>query len=362
VVGGANANTVSLTPSLRTYTPNIKVTPYVNGTEDNGYQGQPAHVSPTNAASGFSDQWWLRNADGSYSNYQHSPGRKMINPTQFTPVVNGKRWNDHLAQWLAAYYKQDGVFVDMVSDPSCNCWPGWRLVDRVPNVDLDRNGVRDVAEHGAQWVENTWGAAVRDMMAKIRAAIGPGKILVGNNGIGFNQWANGLSLEHGSSGNTDNNALGLFQGWIGNHFGTHYAALQSNGSQTNYRLMRHNLVAAMMVDAYFSYSDGAGGNYTTLWWYDEYSVDLATGRATGDALKKGYLGQASGPAVKMANGVWRRDFANGIALVNNSNSTQTVPLGGTFRRIRGTQDPTINNGATTTSATLPPQDALILLR
>jgi hypothetical protein len=361
VVGGANATTVSLTPQLRPLNPNIKITPYVDGTEDNGYEGQPAHVSPTNSASGFSSQWWLKNADGSFANYPHSPGRKMINPTQFTPAVNGKRWNEHLAEWLAIHYKRDGVLVDMVSDSSCGCWPGWTLTARVPNVDLDRNAVRDVAEHGAAWVNNTWGAAMRDLMAKIRAAIGPDKLLIGNNGIGFNRWANGLSMEAGS---TDNNELNLFQGWISNHFGPDLYATQQTqgGSPTNYRLMRHNLVAAMMVDAYFNYSDGAGGNYTSLWWYDEYSVDFATGQATGDASEKGYLGQATGAAVKLSNGVWRRDFANGIALVNNSGSTQTVSLGGTFRRIRGTQDPTVNSGASVSSVSLPPQDAVILLR
>jgi hypothetical protein len=360
VVGGSDRRTVALTASLRAVNPNIKITPYVNGTEDNHHRFSAARVSPTAYASGFSDEWWLKNYDGSYANYPHSPGRRMLNPTKFAAAVNGKQWNDHLAQWVGAYYHQDGVLVDMVSDSSLNVWGGWKLTDRVPNVDLDRNGVRDVSEHGTEWVNQQWGAGVRDLISKVRAAIAPVELLVGNNGIGFNAWANGLSME---AGNTDNNELNLFQGWIDNHFGTDYAAQQTQGgTQPNYRLMRHNLAAAMMVDAYFNYSDGAGGNYTTLWWYDEYSVDLATGQATGDASKKGYLGQATGRAAMLANGVWRRDFQHGIALVNNSSSTQAVSLDGIFRRIRGTQDPSVNSGAFVSRASLQPGDGVILLR
>ena len=61
--------------------------------------------------------------------------------------------------------------------------------------------------------------------------------------------------------------------------------------------------------------------------------------------------------------MWRRDFTNGIALVNpKGNGTQTVQLGGTFIRIKGGQDPSVNNGQTVTSVTLQDRDGIILLR
>lgn len=60
--------------------------------------------------------------------------------------------------------------------------------------------------------------------------------------------------------------------------------------------------------------------------------------------------------------VLRRDFENGIVLVNGRTAPQTVDLGATFRRIHGTQDPTVNNGATVSTVTLGPRDAIILLR
>jgi hypothetical protein len=60
--------------------------------------------------------------------------------------------------------------------------------------------------------------------------------------------------------------------------------------------------------------------------------------------------------------VWRRDYEGGIALVNATDLSHTVPLGGTFQRIRGTQAPEVNDGTLVAEVELPPHDGLILLR
>jgi Hypothetical glycosyl hydrolase family 15 len=359
--------------------PNLKITSNVSGIEDNSSENDPRYCSSPNAyVTGFSDQWWLKNADGSFANLYGS-GRKIINPTEWAPLVNGKRWNEHLARWLSDCYTQggvlsDGVFLDMTNDTSLfNEWPGWTITrsDRVPNIDMNRNGVRDVAEWGEAETNNRWGAAMRDLMSKVRAAIGPDKLAVTNSGNGssFYPWGNGQSYEHGSSpanGVFNDSMIRMMQKWDANHYGSQYSTMQSQagsaGAQTNYHYFRHNLAATLMTNSYFSHGCGAPCNYADFWWYDEYSVDPATAKATGDASKKGYLGQPTGPAVRLSNGVWRRDFDNGIALANNTSSTQTVSLGGTFRRIQGTQDPSVNNGASVSSQTLAPQDGIILLR
>ena len=126
--------------------------------------------------------------------------------------------------------------------------------------------------------------------------------------------------------------------------------------------MRHNLAATLMTNSYFGHGCGAPCNYVSQWWYDEYSVDTVTGLPTSNGTRKGYLGAADGPATRLGNGLWRRDFANGIALANNTSSSVSYALGGTFRRIRGTQDPAVNNGQSVSSVTLPAQDGLVLLR
>ena len=59
---------------------------------------------------------------------------------------------------------------------------------------------------------------------------------------------------------------------------------------------------------------------------------------------------------------WRRDFANGIVLVNPTNSAQQVSLGGSFSMIKGVVDSTFNTGATgLTQISLPaePKERLL---
>ena len=81
------------------------------------------------------------------------------------------------------------------------------------------------------------------------------------------------------------------------------------------------------------------------------------------------LGKAVGTVwlddVKLQAGdrnVYRRDFEGGVALVNATEAPATVDLGGTFRKIKGTQAPTVNDGSLVTAVTLPPKDGLVLLR
>jgi len=62
-------------------------------------------------------------------------------------------------------------------------------------------------------------------------------------------------------------------------------------------------------------------------------------------------------------GVFRRDFENGIALVNRKgNGAQTVQLETSFKRLLGNQAPGVNNGQTVTSVTLQDRDGIILMR
>ena len=59
--------------------------------------------------------------------------------------------------------------------------------------------------------------------------------------------------------------------------------------------------------------------------------------------------------------LYRRDFQNGIVLVNPSQVPLTVPLGKACRRIRGAVDPVTNDGSTVTEAVVPASDALFLI-
>jgi len=121
------------------------------------------------------------------------------------------------------------------------------------------------------------------------------------------------------------------------------------GRVTDYQAMRYSLATCLMNNAWFSYTD-SGQGYHGVAWFDEFNVNL--GQSTTQP-----------PTAPWHNGVWRRDFENGIALVNpKGNGPQTVTLETAFVKINGSQAHNVNNGATVTSVTLQDRDGIILLR
>ena len=130
-----------------------------------------------------------------------------------------------------------------------------------------------------------------------------------------------------------------------------------DGSPTDYQGMRYGLCSALMGNAYYYYDQGGGGVETYSAQYltfDEYNSNLGTA-LTAALVFPG--------ATAWQKGVYRRDFENGIALVNpKGNGTQTVTLETSYKHLTGTQAPTINNGQTVTTVTLNDRDGVILLR
>jgi hypothetical protein len=135
----------------------------------------------------------------------------------------------------------------------------------------------------------------------------------------------------------------------------------------NWQAMRYGITAALMNNGYYyantngSLQDETAANRL---WFDEYD---------GGGLGVGYLGQplsnAAGAVqtVAWSNGVWKREFANGIVLWNpKGNGQQTISLSGlgNLKHFSGSQNPSLNNGATVTngSVTLQDRDGLILMR
>jgi hypothetical protein len=155
--------------------------------------------------------------------------------------------------------------------------------------------------------------------------------------------------------------------------------MANRDSQAEVSFMRFALASTLMFDGYFCFTNKSGV-YGSSWWYDEYAVDLASGMAEHTFGHKGFLGPALGEALNALNTqeklrdvlaeggtradqlVWRRDFANGVVLVNPTQGSVQVNLGATLRRIRGTVDPTFNTGESLSSITLAARSGAILLR
>jgi hypothetical protein len=171
-----------------------------------------------------------------------------------------------------------------------------------------------------------------------------------------------------------NNVL-QFGGLLG--FINWYQALQNNlapgavpvlTGQINsgdYQSLRYSLTATLMGNGVFVAGNNTNGgindivdpgNQASWCIYDEFWG--------GSLNTAGYLGVAVDPfqTGPWLQGVWKRTYANGIALCNPAgNGTQTVSLGGTYTRLNGSQVPSINSGATATSVTIPAGDGIILL-
>jgi hypothetical protein len=147
-----------------------------------------------------------------------------------------------------------------------------------------------------------------------------------------------------------------------------YVLIAGGVLASDYQLVRYSLGLTLMRNGWAIYAIDNGGNdvvdpsnLATFPVFDEFWG--------GTLNTAGYLGvpldtvQGAEQSAPWLQGVWRRDFANGIVLVNpNINSAQTVALGGTFYHLHGSQVPSINNGAAVTSVTIAPGDGVILLR
>jgi len=127
------------------------------------------------------------------------------------------------------------------------------------------------------------------------------------------------------------------------------------------------------------YIAGAGAGSPYMKWSTKASVRLGTdwkeyelSGVSNSTDATGYVnfmcGSATGQVwiddVRVLPGrrdVWRRDFDNGVVLVNPGDQPKTVSLGGVYRKIQGTQDPVANDGFLYSSVTIPAVDACILL-
>jgi len=135
------------------------------------------------------------------------------------------------------------------------------------------------------------------------------------------------------------------------------------------KLMRYCLGCACVTGG-LSYvgnnrnNDSAGTSDDTLFWADEYAVNLSTGTTdeTGAAANRGWLGRPTEFGSRdSGTGMWTRRFTNGMVIVNGPGSSHTYTLPAQMRRIQGFYDTTVNDGSLVTSVTVPSKDARFLL-
>jgi hypothetical protein len=118
----------------------------------------------------------------------------------------------------------------------------------------------------------------------------------------------------------------------------------------------------LLIKGHFSYISLVGDGNMAVFWFPEYDVDLGT--FTNEPPE-------DIESLRTSEGAYRRDYSNGIVLVNPTAGAITVNLGSTYRLATASGGGEVpDNGVPTgslsytnvSSVTLAPGEAAILLR
>jgi len=303
-------------------------------------------------------KWWLY-SDKSLSLHVLTPHDTRfgeINITQWAPQdSSGNNAVDYITRFfvntnLTPNPAADGIFMDntAVNPPAAGDW--------------QRNGT--ILQPTDPKALSAFQAGYQRYYQLARS-LAPGKFQIGN----ITEWAaSGAAIPAGYvnmvDGGVMEGAIGKswsVEGWAGwqvmmKQYNAIMAAvaepkliiLNQWGDPTDYQSMRYGLGSTLLNDGYYSFTNTAT-SYHGVVWFDEFDAKLGQAQAI--------------PTAAWKQGVWRRDFDNGIVLVNpKGNGNQTVTLETSYVKLQGTQDPAINNGQTVTTVTLKDRDGIILMR
>jgi hypothetical protein len=358
-------------------------------TVSSGGAGNPTYVNKVNSMN-----WWLRDSGGNIviSLFASTDGEvNMTNGGPLDPAtgLGPYAWGAKLAN--------DMYHLGLYPATGTSAWPsldGFLVDDLFWSPRQDGNWLRNGFTTNSQndpTVQLAFRTGQQKFFSEL-AAIFPSASAQGGNiadwypGNGANStqpMAPSLGFfEHaiGSSNSVDTwGGVGVVQASVqfqlANMVGPKYiifshdnvTATGSDNYGPNWQAMRYGITATLMNNAYYFANTSSGNYYSNpadCLWFDEYD---------GGGRGVGYLGQplsnAAGAVQTAAwsNGVWKREFTNGIALWNpKGNGARPVSLAGlgNLKHFSGSQNPSLNNGSTVTngSVTLQDRDGLILMR
>lgn len=318
--------------------------------------------------------WWAYDTSGNKVPWQFN-GRLHVNRTSFvTPDSNGDYYPQFKAKRdKAVFYNNPAFNVIYIDNFDDREWTG----AGVPDHNLDGSSERNDAEYRRAQV--AFVEAWRNEM--------PGTPVVGNITPWIypnNDWPDSPPTEYrgqvldggimesmigekwsveGTASDGSVNGWGSFEKAMDSY---HRAMTYTTGEfvmfhirarPTDYRLMRYGLTMCLMDDGYFALSNTE--NSGSKPWFDEYGVNLGRPEPFSSMTEQ----KAAGTWRPWQEGVYRRNFENGIVLVNpRGNGLRTVEVEAGFMRIAGTQDPQHNSGAVVNEITLNEGDGILLIR
>jgi hypothetical protein len=353
--GGMSMQTVAT--KIKAINPNSLVFVYTNANQLRADQALGTASWGSYRSAVESNKWWLysKGLSSLVNSGFGDANNWAINTTLFTPKdKNGNTWMDWMTQFYVTTYAKpapalDGFFMDNVF---------WR-----PYIDGDWNRDGTVDSQTNATVQSWFRQGYARYFTLLKTLM-PGKYQLGNIG----DWGAPDSTLTEYQGVTNG---GVLEGYIGKSWSVEtwggWAAMFAEyrkvmgavaapklvifnqwGSQTDYQGMRYGLGTCLLDDGYYSFTDNTQQYYGVVW-FDELDQKLGAGQ--------------SKPTAAWQKGVWRRDFDNGIVLVNpKGNGAQTVTLESAYVKIKGTQDPATNSGQTVTTVTLKDRDGIILMR
>jgi hypothetical protein len=347
-------NSLANLKKIRELNPNIIILAYITSEEIKTDQNSSYGQLRDNLYSRIDQSWWLKDKSGNYTSFW--TGTRMLNMTDGAGLSSsGERWNDVLPEFV--YQKVistglwDGVFYD-------NIWPNISWFNS-GNLDADNDGKAD----SKTTLDQAWLAGYKKMLAKTRSLFGDKYLIVANSRHcqDYQSYENGIMLESfPSSWEADGTWAGSMKSYTDtNNFtepkvGIINSNNDNNLNSGNYHKMRFTLGSALLGNSSYSFDYGVD-NHGQTWWYDEYSVLL--GKAVSSPIN---ILDKSNATFKA--GLWRRDFENGVVIVNSTDKTQNYELTNeVLTKISGSQDTTVNNGAKINLASIAAKDAVVLL-
>ncbi|MFA5163333.1 MAG: putative glycoside hydrolase [Patescibacteria group bacterium] len=339
---------------IRSLNPDIVLLAYISSQEimsDAAYL--PSNSLRQKLLSNIYPAWWLKDLNGQKVSFW--PGTAMLNLSDGAGLSDlGQRFNDYLPQFVAREIKSsglwDGVFYDNL----------WGDICWLKSGSLDLNNNRTALSCAE--INRAWSEGVKKMLVNSRELLGDEFVIAGNGQayLPYTPNLNGLMLENFPPAWEHNGE------WSASF--SNYLKLNEQVSRRpqiniinrsverfdNYSSARFGLANALLGDAYYS-ADKNLSDHGQTWWYDEYDVDLGVPRSKAYNL----LSSDS----KVQPGFWRRDFSNGLTLVNSSAQEQKLLFGKEeLERIKGSQDPQVNDGTKVTWIKLKPGEGIILLK
>jgi hypothetical protein len=298
------------------------------------------------------NNWWLRNAQTNLRVQWTTEYRNCdVNFSSYAPpndrgqTYSQFKWAHDNRVWFSKAPSVDYLFID-------NVWHKTRSAG-----DWKRNGVNLAA--GSPEASAIYRQAMADYVANVRH-VSPNLKVMGN----INHDLNYAEYENVLDG-------AFFEGLIGKSWSpetwagwdaamaTYRSALERTrvpgqvflntfAEPTDYKTIRYGLASALMDNGYFVHIPSSGTMKPN--WVEDYGAPL------GDAAE-------APPTAAAQNGIWMRRYTNGIVLVNPSKTvTASIDVGPGYKRLAGTQDPTVNNGRAESSVTLGPRQGLLMIR